>query len=84
MHKDGLNDRAIEETRAYLATLSREELCEFMIAKSQNLLDELDQVAKKVEQTNPMSTPLLVAAKQEVERILGEEYFKALCTLKKP
>ena len=79
---DGLNDQEVKETKIYLASLNREELCEFMITKSQNLLDELNQVAQKVEQTNspPM---LLVATKKEVESVLGEEYFETLRTLQK-
>jgi len=79
---DGLNDREIEETRVYLATLSREELCEFMIAKSQNLLDELNQVSQKAEQANSSLIPLLAATKKDVESVLGEEYFEPLRTLK--
>jgi len=78
-----INAQDLEETRAYLKTLNREELCEFMIAESQNLLDELDQAAKKVEQTNSASMPLLAVTKKEVENVLGEEYLKMLYELKK-
>jgi len=83
MHKGGLNHQEIETIRAYLATLSREELCELMITKSQDLLDELDHVAQKAKQANSSSMSLLVATKKEVRSILGEEYFKVLRTLKK-
>jgi len=79
----GLNNQEVEETRVYIATLSREELCDFIIAESQNFLDELSQVAKKTEQADSSLTPLLVAVKKDVESVLGEEYFKTLRTLKK-
>jgi len=82
MGKDRLNDQDLEKTKAYLATLSHEELCEFMIAKSQDLLDELDQVAEKVEQMNSTPLPLLAVTRKEVENILGEEYFETLWTLR--
>ena len=80
---DGLNDQEIEETKAYLATLSREELCEFMIGKSQNLLVELKQIVQKAEQANSLPVPLLVATKKELESIFGEEYFETLWALGK-
>jgi len=79
-----MHNKTLEEARAYLATLSREELCEFMIAESQNLLDKLDQVSKKAEETSSTPTPLLASTKKKVEGILDEEYFNALCTLSKP
>ena len=82
MRKDGMNDQNLEKTKAHLATLSREELCEFMITESKNLLDKLEQISKNAEQTTPAIMPLLAETKKEVEKILGEEYFKALCTLK--
>jgi len=80
---DKLSGQDIEETKAYLATLSREELCEFMIAKSQNLLVELNQVVPKAEQATSSPVPLLGAAKKEVESIFGEEYFETLWALRK-
>jgi len=78
---NGLSPLEIEETEAHLATLNREELCEFMVAMSQNLLDELNQIVHKAEQENSSSMPLLVATRTHTENIFGEEYFKALETL---
>jgi len=70
------------ETPTSFETLSREELFELMISESQALLNELEQVTREAEQISATSMPLLAATKAEVERILGEEYFKALSELK--
>jgi len=80
---DRLNGQDIEETKAYLATLSREELCEFMIAKSQSVLIELNQVVQEAEQANALPMTLLVATEKEMESIFGEQYFEALWALRK-
>ena len=71
-----------EETLTYLATLNREELCEFLGAQSRNFLAELGHLAQEAEHINSTSFPLLAATKMEAERILGEEYFKAFSELK--
>ena len=70
------------ETLTSFEALSREELFELMISESQALLNELEQVTQEAELISATSMPLLAATKTEVERILGEEYFKALSELK--